>query len=112
MTHHPKMRFSPLCDLHHCPMRRVMLERPASEETPSFHQCEWRDCNRVFRDRRGYSDFTDGQFDASRVSSRQCRICGETLYLSEVDHSLKVEAWECAGIECVYTEDVHSPLSR
>jgi hypothetical protein len=112
MTHHPKMRFSPLCDLHHCPMRRVMLEESASEDQQSIHQCERRDCQRIFRDSHGYSDFGDGQFDASRGFSQQCRICGGILYLAEVNHTLKVETWECAEAECVYTEDVASPSSR
>jgi len=106
------MRLSPLCDLHHCPMRQVMLEEPASEETPSFHQCERRDCDRIFRDGHGYSDFVDGQFDETRPSSRECRICGGTLYLADVDRTLKVETWECAELECVYSEDASSPSSR
>lgn len=112
MHHHPKARFSPLCDLHHCPMRRVMLEGSAPEENQSFHQCERRDCNRIFRDGYGYSDFAAGQFDAVRVSSRVCPSCGGTLYLAEVDHLLKVETWECAEIDCDYTEDAPSPSAR
>jgi hypothetical protein len=43
MGPYPKMKFFPLCDLHHCPMRRVMLEDSSSEENQSFHQCERRD---------------------------------------------------------------------
>lgn len=112
MNHHPKMRFSPLCDLHHCPMRRVMLEESPSEETRSFHQCERRDCDRIFRDGCGYSDFAAGQFDASRISSRECPSCGGTLYLAEVDQMLKVETWECAEVHCYYTENISSPSSR
>jgi hypothetical protein len=112
MDNHPKMMFSPLCDLHHQPMRRVMLEGSASAETQSFHQCERRDCNRVFRDGHGYSDFMDGQFDASRASVRECSICAGTLYLAEVDQALKVETWECAETECSYSEEVTSPSSR
>jgi len=112
MDNHPKMMFSPLCDLHHQPMRRVMLEGSVSAETQSFHQCERRDCNRVFRDGHGYSDFMDGQFDASRASVRECSICGGTLYLAEVDQALKVETWECAETECSYSEEVASPSSR
>jgi hypothetical protein len=112
MDPHPKMNFSPLCDLHHCPMRRVMLEGSASEVTQSIHQCERRDCHRIFRDGYGYSDFAEGQFDASRLSSWVCRLCGGTLYLAEVDRTLKVETWECAEIECNYSEDVPSPASR
>lgn len=112
MNHHPKMEFSPLCDLHHRPMRHVMLEPSASEETQSFHQCERRDCHRVFRDGYGYSDFEDGAFDVSRVSSRECPTCGGTLYLAAVDRTLKLETWECAEAACEYTEDVLSPSSR
>jgi ribosomal protein S27AE len=112
MNDHPKMMFFPLCDLHHCPMLRVMLEESASELTQSFHQCQRRDCDRVFREGQGYSDFADGQFDASRMSSRECPLCGGTLYLAEVDQALKVETWECTRIECDYTEDVRSPSSR
>lgn len=112
MNHHPKMNFFPLCDLHHSPMRRVMLEESASEGPPTFHQCERRDCDRIFRDGQGYSDFTDGQFDASRLSCRGCPICGGILYIADVNRALKVETWECTEIECDYTEDVLSPSSR
>jgi hypothetical protein len=112
MDHHPKIRFSPLCDLHHCSMRRVMLEQSVSVETRSFHQCERRDCNRIFRDGCGYSDFAGGQFDASRSSFRICSICAGTLYLAEVDQVKKVETWECAEVECDYSEEILSPASR
>jgi hypothetical protein len=112
VNHHPKTNFFPLCDLHHCPMRRVMLEESPSEETRSFHQCERRDCNRIFRDGYGYSDFAAGHFDASRISSRECPLCAGTLYLAEVDQMLKVETWECAEVDCHYTEDTSSPSSR
>jgi len=112
MDNHPKMKFFPLCDLHHCPMRRVMLEESALEEAQSFHQCERRDCDRIFRDGYGYSDFAGGQFDTSRVSARECPTCGGTLYLAEVDHALKVETWECAEMECNFTEEILSPPSR
>lgn len=112
MDYHPKVNFFPLCDLHHCPMQRVMLEGSAAEETQSFHQCERRNCNRIFRDGKGYSDFSEGQFDASRLASRGCPICGGALYLAEVDHALKIETWECAQSGCDYTEDILSPSSR
>lgn len=112
MTSHPKTEFSPLCDLHHCPMQRVMLDRSASQNARSFHKCERRDCHRIFRDGHGYSDFADGEFDASRVSSRMCPICGATLYLAEVNRAQKVETWECAEMECAYTGDISSPSSR
>jgi hypothetical protein len=112
MNHNPQIEFFPLCDLHHCPMRRVSLDGSASQESQSFHQCERRDCHRIFRDGYGYSDFAGGQFDESRSSLRECRICGGILYLSEVNHALKVETWECVEIECNYNEDVPSPASR
>ncbi len=112
MNRHSKTEFSPLCDLHHCPMRRVMLEQSASEDTQSFHQCERRDCDRIFRDRHGYSDFAAGLFDASRTSSRECPFCGGSLHLSAVNRDLKVETWECAKLDCDYTQDVRSPSSR
>lgn len=112
MDHHSKVEFSPLCDLHHCRMRRVMLEESASEPTKTLHQCERRDCHRIFRDGYGYSDFANGQFDASRLAYRKCPTCGGTLYISEADHALKFETWECAEMQCNYTEDVPSPSWR
>lgn len=112
MDHHPKTNFFPLCDLHHSPMRRVMLDETASEETRTFHQCERRDCDRIFRDGLGYSDFAEGKFDPSRISFRACPVCGGTLYLVEVNHTQKVETWECAEMECDYSEEVFSPSSR
>jgi len=112
MDYQPKAKFFPLCDLHHVPMRRVMLEESASQKSQSFHQCQRRDCNRVFRDGYGYSDFADDQFDSSRVSSRDCPTCGGSLYLAEVDHTLKVETWDCAELDCHYTESISSPSSR
>jgi hypothetical protein len=112
MNNHPKMLFFPLCDLHHHPMRRVMLEGSASAETQSFHQCERRDCNRVFRDGHGYSDFAGGRFDVSRLSFRECSLCGGTLFLADVDQAQKVETWECARTECSHAEEVISPSSR
>ena len=89
-----------------------MLEESLSEETRSFHKCERRDCNRIFRDGYGYSDFAAGHFDASRISSRECSRCSGTLYLAEVDQILKVETWECAEVGCDHTEDFPSPSSR
>jgi ssDNA-binding Zn-finger/Zn-ribbon topoisomerase 1 len=112
MNNYPKMEFSPLCDLHHCAMRRVMLQESAPDESQSFHQCERRDCNRIFRDGHGYSDFADGRFDGSRLSARQCPICGGTLYLAEVNRTRKLETWECAEMKCDHTEDASSPSSR
>jgi hypothetical protein len=112
MNNHPKMLFFPLCDLHHQPMRRVMLEVAASAQRQSFHQCERRDCNRVFRDGQGYSDYLDGQFDLSRQSLRPCSLCGGTLFLAEVDQAQKIETWECATTECNHAEEVTSPSSR
>jgi hypothetical protein len=112
MNNYQEMKFFPLCDLHHCQMRRVMLEESASGESQSFHQCERRDCDRIFRDGHGYSDFVAGRFDGSRPSSRVCPVCGGTLYLADVDRARKVETWECARMECVHTEDAPSPSSR
>jgi ssDNA-binding Zn-finger/Zn-ribbon topoisomerase 1 len=112
MKNHPKAQFFPLCDLHHRPMRRVMLEGSAAEETQTFHQCERHDCNRIFRDGHGYSDFADGQFDLSRAAARECPLCAGTLYLAEVDRARKTETWECAEMECDYTEEFPSPSSR
>ena len=112
MDNHPKVRFFPLCDLHHRPMRRVMLEGNAAEQTQSFHQCERRGCSRIFRDGHGYSDYAEGQFDVSRVTSRECPTCGGTLYIAEVDRTRKFETWECAKMECNYSEDLPSPSSR
>jgi ssDNA-binding Zn-finger/Zn-ribbon topoisomerase 1 len=112
MDHRPKVCFFPLCDLHHSPMRRVMLEGTAAEETQSFHQCERPNCDRIFRDGLGYSDFAEGRFDASRLSARKCPHCGATLYLSEVDHALKVETWVCTAAGCDSSEGVRSPSSR
>lgn len=112
MKPNPKLQFSPLCDLHHCPMRRVMIEESPSEETQSFHQCERRDCSRIFRAGHGYSDFGEGRFDASRVSSRRCPACGGTLCLTEVNRVLKVESWECTEMECNYNTEILSPASR
>jgi len=112
MNHHPKASFSPLCDLHHSPMRRVMLEESSSDDGRPFHQCERRDCDRIFRDGYGYSDFAAGLFDASRTSSRECPFCAGTLYLVEVEQVLKVETWECAEVDCHYTEIISSPSCR
>ena len=112
MDIHPKANFFPLCDLHHSPMRRVMLEGAALLESQSFHQCDRRDCDRIFRDGYGYSDFAQGSFDPSRLSYRKCPSCGGTLYLAEVDRTRKIETWDCAETDCVYTEDVSSPSSR
>jgi ssDNA-binding Zn-finger/Zn-ribbon topoisomerase 1 len=89
-----------------------MLEGSASEPTQSLHQCERRDCNRIFRDGYGYSDYVDGLFDAARVSARECPLCGGTLYLAEVNNPRKVETWECAETQCDYSEDIFSPSSR
>jgi hypothetical protein len=81
------MRIFSLRDIHYCPMRRVLLEESASEEAPSFHQCERRDCNRNFHNGHGYSDFGDGQFDATISSSRECRKCGGSINLALVERA-------------------------
>jgi ssDNA-binding Zn-finger/Zn-ribbon topoisomerase 1 len=106
-----RQQFSPLCDLHHVSMRRVMLEEE-SEEVRSYHACQRRDCTRVFRDSNGYSDWTDGRFDDSRVSLRTCPQCGAVLYLAEVRRSQKVETWECPQSECSFSEECTSPSGR
>ena len=92
-------------------MRRVMLEED-SEEVRSYHACVRRDCTRVFRDSDGYSDLTQSGFDDSRASVRTCRQCGAVLYLADVDHSQKIETWECPRKECDFSEDKASPSAR
>lgn len=106
-----RKQFSPLCDLHHVSMRRVMLEEE-SEEIRSCHACVRRDCTRVFRDSNGYSDLIEGQFDDSRASTERCPRCGAVLYLASVDHSKKVEIWECPHSECDFSEESPSPSAR
>jgi len=106
-----KQQFSPLCDLHHVPMRRVMLEED-SEDVRSYHACVRRDCTRIFRDSNGYSDRTEGQFDGSRTSTRTCPRCGAVLYLAEVERSQKVETWECPQKECNFSAEYPSPSAR
>ncbi len=112
MSKHPKAEFFPMCDLHHSPMRRVMLEGPEAEAMECFHQCERRDCSRIYRSGHGYADFEGGIFDQSRASSRNCPVCGATLYLAEVNRTLKVETWECTEVGCTFSEDDPSPSSR
>lgn len=104
-------QFSPLCDLHHTPMRRVMIEED-SEEVRSYHACERRDCTRIFRDFDGYTDMIQGGFDDSRALARTCPKCGAVLYLAEVDHGRKIEIWECPQKECDYSEELASPSAR
>lgn len=104
-------QFSPLCDLHHTAMKRMMLEED-SEEIRSYHTCERRDCTRVFRNSTGYADVIDGEFDDSRASAKRCPCCGSALYLAEVDHSLKIETWECPQGDCSHAEEDPSPSVR
>lgn len=106
-----RQQFSPLCDLHHLPMRRAMLEED-SEQVRSYHACERRGCTRVFRDCNGYSDWIDGQFDDSRSSTQTCPKCGAILYLAAVDRLQKVETWECPRNQCDFSEDYRSPSAR
>ena len=106
-----KQRFSPLCDLHHTSMRRLMLEEE-QEEVRSYHACGRRGCTRVFRDSNGYSDWIEGNFDDSRAFRRVCTKCGAFLYLAEVDHLQKVEIWECPHAACDLTEEHPSPSAR
>lgn len=106
-----RQQFSPLCDLHHTFMRRVMREEDR-EEVRSYHACERRDCTRIFRDFDGYTDLIQGGFDASRASARRCPRCGAVLYLAEVDRSQKIETWECPQKECDFSEECASPSAR
>ncbi len=103
-------QFSPLCDLHHVSMKHVMLEED-SDEVRTFHACRRRDCTRVF-DANGYSDRAEGEFDATRASVRRCPRCGAAEYLAEVEHSRKIETWECSQAGCDYSEDSPTPSGR
>jgi len=104
-------RFSPLCDVHHTPMQRMMVEEDA-DEVCSYHACERRDCTRIFRGAQGYLDVNTGGFDESRVSLRPCPVCGFALYLAAVDHCRKIETWECPQLGCDYSEEDQSPSAR
>ena len=106
-----RQQFSPLCDLHHVSMRRVVLEED-SEEVRTYHACERRDCTRIFRDIDGYTDMIRGGFYDSRASLRTCPRCGAVLYLADVDRSQKIETWECPRKECDFSEDCASPSAR
>lgn len=106
-----RQQFSPLCDLHHVCMRHVMLEDD-SAEVRAYHACERRDCTRIFRDIDGYTDLIQGGFDDSRASARTCPRCGAVLYLAEVDHSKKIETWECTQDGCDFSEEYPSPSAR
>jgi hypothetical protein len=92
-------------------MQRMMLEEDAPELL-SFHACGRPDCTRVFRDSIGYLDFIEGRFDHSRASVKSCPQCGSILYLAEVDHSRKIEIWECLYDECDFSQDHPSPSAR
>jgi len=109
MTSRPQ--FSPLCDLHHVAMRRVVLEEDL-EEVRSYHACGRRDCTRIFRDFDGYTDLIQEGFDDSRASLRTCPQCGAVLYLAEVDRSQKIETWECPQNQCEFSEESASPSGR
>lgn len=106
-----RQQYSPLCDVHHTAMQRMMLEED-SEEIRSYHGCERRDCTRVFRDSSGYSDWIDGGFDESRALVRGCPGCGGILYLAEADESRKIETWECPGTGCAFSEERPSPSAQ
>lgn len=106
-----RQQFAPLCDLHHTSMKRMMLEED-SEEIRSYHACGRHDCTRVFRDSIGYIDVIDGEFDDSRTSVQRCPRCGSILYLAEVDHSKKIETWECPQTDCDFAEEHRSPSAR
>jgi hypothetical protein len=92
-------------------MRRMMLEED-SEQIRSYHACDRAGCTRVFRDFDGYTDLIDGNFDDSRGSLRTCPLCRAVLYLAEVDHSQKLETWECPHTDCAFSEDDPSPSAR
>lgn len=106
-----RRQFSPLCDVHHTSMQRMMLEED-SEEIRSYHACERHDCTRVFRDSSGYLDWIDGKFDESRACVRTCPACGAILYLADVDQSRKIETWECPGMGCEFAREYPSPAAR
>lgn len=106
-----RAQFSPLCDVHHVSMRRVMIEEE-SEKVRSYHACERRDCTRIFRDLDGYTDLIEGGFDHSRASVRKCPLCGAVTYLAEVDRARKIETWECPQSECDFTQEYASPSAR
>lgn len=91
-----RQQFSPLCDVHHTSMQRMMLEE-SSDEIRSYHSCKRPNCTRVFRDCSGYSDW-NGAFDQSRALVKKCPTCGAILYLAEVDRSQKMETWECPEV--------------
>lgn len=106
-----RLQFAPLCDLHHAPMERMMLDEDL-KEIRAFHACGRHDCTRIFRDSVGYQDFVEGAFDDSRSSVQRCPRCGSVLYLAEVDHSQKIETWECPQADCDFSEDHLSPSAR
>lgn len=106
-----RQQFSPLCDVHHTSMRRMMLEEE-SEEIRAYHGCERRDCTRVFRDSFGYSDWIDREFDQSRALVKRCPNCEAILYLAEVDQFRKIETWECPQAGCRFSEEFPSPSGR
>ncbi|HLI03071.1 MAG TPA: hypothetical protein VKU93_02265 [Terracidiphilus sp.] len=106
-----RQRFSPLCDLHHTSMKRMMLEED-TDEIRSFHACVRPGCTRVFRDAIGYLDWIEGAFDRSRTSVRKCPRCGSILYLAEVDRLRKIETWDCPQGDCDCSEDHPSPAAR
>ena len=106
-----RQQFSPLCDLHHTPMQRMMLEEDC-EVVRSFHACRRTDCTRIFRDSVGYLDYIEGKFDRFRRSSRRCPQCGGLLYLAEADRRRKIETWECPQSGCSFSEESRSPSAR
>lgn len=105
-----KQQFSPLCDVHHTFMRRLVEED--SDDIRSYHACARRDCTRVFRHCSGYSDRVDEEFDLSRALLKSCPACGSTLYLVEVDRSREIETWECPQLTCEFSEEFPSPAGR
>ena len=106
-----RQQFSPLCDLHHTSMQRMMVEGH-SEGIHSYHACERRDCTRIFRDSKGYLDLIEGEFDDTRTSVQTCPRCRAVLYLAEADHARKMETWECPQKGCDFSEEYPSPSAR
>ncbi len=106
-----RKQFAPLCDLHHVAMEHKMLEEDR-EEVRSFHACRRPDCTRVFRDSIGYLDRLEEEFDDSRASVQRCPLCGAVLFLAEVDHSQKIETWDCPGSGCNFSGEKPSPSAR
>jgi hypothetical protein len=106
-----KQPFSPLCDLHHTLMRRMVFQDD-SDESRSYHACGRRDCTRIFPESTGYSDLIEGESDDSRTFTHIFPRCGAVLYLADVEHFLKTERWECPQTGCDFSKEYPSPSAR